>query len=101
MGLFSNIFGDISSKFVGNSSEIVAKINALEAEISALQDEDFPKRTIALKEKLSASENEKEALGMEWDSYLKSCRSRIEAARYEKLMKKEEELKSLKLKLYR
>jgi preprotein translocase subunit SecA len=42
---------------------------------------------------LNASEIEKEALGMDWDSYLKSCRSRIEAARFEKLMKEEEELK--------
>ena len=44
MSLFSKIFGDESSKFIGNAAEMVVKINALESEILNLADEDFPKK---------------------------------------------------------
>ncbi len=53
MSIFSKIFGDESSKFIGNVAEIVAKINALEADISKLADENFPKKTKEFKDKLA------------------------------------------------
>ena len=56
MGIFSNIFGDESSKFIGNTKEIVGKINALEADISALTDGDFPKKTQEFKDRLRKGE---------------------------------------------
>src|SRR3989338_8595889 len=34
MGIFGNIFGDESSKFIKNTEKIVQKINALESDIS-------------------------------------------------------------------
>jgi len=57
MGLFSKIFGDVSSGFIKNTKIIVAKINALEADISKLQDEDFPKKTQELKNRLNNGES--------------------------------------------
>jgi len=55
MALFSKIFGDTSSKFIKNTRTIVDKINVLEADISRLQDEDFPKKTREFKSRLSKS----------------------------------------------
>jgi len=60
MSLFSKIFGGESSKFIGNTKEIVAKINALEADISKLADADFPKKTQEFKGQLAKSENKTE-----------------------------------------
>jgi preprotein translocase subunit SecA len=57
MSLFSYVFGDTSSKFIGNTKEIVTKINELETEISLLKDEDFPVKTTSFREKLANSEN--------------------------------------------
>ncbi len=62
MSLFSKIFGDESSKFIGSVAEIVAKINAFEANISKLADEDFPKKTKEFKDKLAQSNNKQETL---------------------------------------
>ena len=56
MSLFSKIFGSESSKFIGNSAEIVSKINAFEADISKLADEDFPKKTKEFKDRLGKGE---------------------------------------------
>ena len=53
MSIFSKIFGDESSKFIGNTEKIVKKINALEADISMLTDADFPKKTQEFKERLA------------------------------------------------
>ena len=50
------IFGDASSSFIKSTNEIVAKINALEAEISKLSDEDFPKKTKEFKDRLKNGE---------------------------------------------
>jgi preprotein translocase subunit SecA len=57
MGLFNKIFGDTSSKFIKNTAEIVAEINALEADISKLADDDFPKKTQEFKDRLEKGEN--------------------------------------------
>ncbi|OGI93578.1 preprotein translocase subunit SecA [Candidatus Nomurabacteria bacterium RIFCSPLOWO2_01_FULL_40_18] len=65
MSLFSKIFGGESSKFIGSTDKIVAKINALEAEISKLPDADFPKKTREFKDRLAEAEknqNKKETL---------------------------------------
>ncbi len=62
MSLFSKIFGDESSKFIRDTKEIVAKINAFEADISKLADEDFPKKTLEFKDRLSKAENKREVL---------------------------------------
>src|SRR3989344_5686538 len=56
MSLYSKIFGDESSKFIGNTKEIVSKINALEADMSKLSDDDFPKKTQEFKDRLSKGE---------------------------------------------
>ncbi len=57
MSLYSKIFGDTSSKFIKDTKEIVAKINAFEADISKLLDEDFPKKTLEFKERLAKKES--------------------------------------------
>ncbi|HTE48846.1 MAG TPA: preprotein translocase subunit SecA, partial [Candidatus Paceibacterota bacterium] len=62
MSLFGKIFGDESSKFIGSTKEIIDKINALEADVSKLTDEDFPKKTKEFKEKLANSVNKPETL---------------------------------------
>jgi len=58
MSLWSGIFGDESSKFVKNAHEIVLKINALEASVSSLSDEDFPKKTKEFKDRIAGAESE-------------------------------------------
>lgn len=50
------MFGDISTKFISNNKAIIAKINSLEESISKLADEDFPKKTNELKERLKNGE---------------------------------------------
>jgi len=66
MSIFSKIFGDTSSKWVGNTADTVAKINAFEVSISGLTDADFPRKTQEFKESiakaLSDGKNDKEAL---------------------------------------
>ena len=57
MGLYSKIFGDTSSKFIKNTGETVAQINALEADISKLANEDFPKKTKEFKDRLEKGES--------------------------------------------
>ncbi|MFZ2150199.1 MAG: preprotein translocase subunit SecA [Minisyncoccia bacterium] len=56
MSLFSTMFGDESAKFIKKISPIVAKINSLELDISALKDEDFPKKTEEFKDRLAKEE---------------------------------------------
>src|SRR3989338_3188690 len=56
MSIFSKIFGDESSKFIGNTEKIVVKINALEADFSKLADGDFPKKTQEFKDRLGKGE---------------------------------------------
>jgi preprotein translocase subunit SecA len=56
MTLYSKIFGDTSSKFIKNTKKTVDKINALEADISKLVDEDFPKKTQEFKDRLVKGE---------------------------------------------
>ena len=46
MSLFTKLFGDISSKFIKNTDDLVAQINALEESVSTLGDDDFPKKTL-------------------------------------------------------
>ncbi len=53
MSIWNGIFGDESSKFIKNSEKIVSKINALEADISALADADFPRKTQEFKDRLA------------------------------------------------
>jgi preprotein translocase subunit SecA len=57
MGIFDNIFGDLSSKFIKGAKVTIDKINSLEGAISALKDEDFPKKTQDLKDRLAKSES--------------------------------------------
>ncbi len=62
MSLFSKIFGDESSKFIGHTSKTIEKINALETDISKLADADFPKKTQEFKDRLAKSDNKRETL---------------------------------------
>ncbi len=57
MAIFNKIFGDERSKFIKNSEKTIIKINALEADISTLKDEDFPKKTLEFKERLKNGES--------------------------------------------
>ena len=56
MSIFNKMFGDESSKFIKNAENTIQKINALEAEISTLKDEDFPKKTEDFKNRLNNKE---------------------------------------------
>ncbi|MFA6301155.1 MAG: preprotein translocase subunit SecA [Candidatus Paceibacterota bacterium] len=56
MSIYSKIFGDESSKFLKNTEGLIKKTNALEEVISKLSDEDFPKKTKELKDRLSVGE---------------------------------------------
>jgi preprotein translocase subunit SecA len=62
MSIWSGIFGDESSKFIKNAHEIVLKINALEADISKLADEDFPKKTQEFKDRIANAEDKNQIL---------------------------------------
>ncbi len=60
MSFLTNIkalFGDQNQSFLNQSKKIVEKINSLESEISALSDEDFPRKTAELKERLQQGES--------------------------------------------
>jgi preprotein translocase subunit SecA len=67
MSLFSKIFGDTSSKWVGRTANTVGEINAKEAAILGLIDVDFPIKTQEFKDRIakaiSSGKSEKEALG--------------------------------------
>src|SRR3989338_5428204 len=56
MGLYNKIFGDESLKFIKNTEETIAKINALEADILKVADNDFPQKTREFKERLEKGE---------------------------------------------
>ena len=62
MDLFSKIFGDESSKFIGSTESIINKINAFEDSISKLTDLDFPKKTQEFKDRLIKGETLDEIL---------------------------------------
>ena len=62
MSIFSKVFGNESSKFIANTDKIVKEINAFEANISKLSDEDFPKKTQEFRDRLAKSENKRETL---------------------------------------
>ncbi len=63
MSLFTNIFGDESTKFIKNSQNILSNINALEAEVAKLSDADFPVKTAEFKAKIAGAEDKKKVLG--------------------------------------
>ena len=56
MSLFTKIMGDSGTRFQKSAQPIVRQINALEDEIRALSDANFPEETQKLKEKISAGE---------------------------------------------
>ena len=56
------MFGDESSKFIKNTKETVAKINALEDITSKLADLDFPKKTLEFKDRITKGESLDEIL---------------------------------------
>ena len=56
MAIFKKVFGDTSSKFIKSTNSVVAKVNAFEADISKLKDEDFPKKTQEFKDRLTKGE---------------------------------------------
>lgn len=56
MSILSKVFGDVSTKFIGEAEKIVKKINALEEGVLALQTEDFPIRTQEFKDRLGKGE---------------------------------------------
>ncbi|KKR79237.1 MAG: Protein translocase subunit SecA, partial [Candidatus Nomurabacteria bacterium GW2011_GWA2_40_9] len=56
MSILNKIFGDISTKFIGNSKDIIEKTASFEESISKLADSDFPLKTKEFKDKLSKGE---------------------------------------------
>ncbi len=64
MGLYTKIFGDESSRFIKIAEKTVLEINAREEEIKNLADEDFPKKTQELKNRLKNGETLDEILAM-------------------------------------
>ncbi len=57
MSFLSSLFGDATSRFLGSSKAIVARVNALEPQMQALSLGDFPGETAKLKARLSAGES--------------------------------------------
>ncbi len=49
----NKVFGDDSSRFLKAAKPVVAKINALEPEMAALSDADFPKKTEEFKKRIA------------------------------------------------
>ena len=62
MILYSKIFGDESSKFIGNVEKIVEQTNSFEESISKLADTDFPKKTQEFRDRLTKGETLDEIL---------------------------------------
>jgi len=52
MSLYSDIFGNTSSRFIKSTKEIVAKINAFEPEIKKLSDKKLAEKTTEFKDKI-------------------------------------------------
>jgi preprotein translocase subunit SecA len=57
MNIWKTLFGDESSNFIKSAQPLVTAINALEPEISALLDEDFPAETARLKNRVDMGES--------------------------------------------
>jgi preprotein translocase subunit SecA len=57
MAILQKLFGDTSTTFVAKAQKNITKINALEPEIQALSDTDFPEETSKLKEKIANGES--------------------------------------------
>ena len=56
MAILGSIFGDESSKFIKGAEKIVAKINALEADLEKLKDADLPQKTKEFRGRLEKGE---------------------------------------------
>lgn len=57
MSLLNKVFGDTSSKFIGNQKKILNSINALEESFLKLSDADFPVKTQEFKDRIAKGEN--------------------------------------------
>ncbi|MDH5442075.1 MAG: preprotein translocase subunit SecA [Candidatus Nomurabacteria bacterium] len=56
MGLWKQLFGDISTKTIKELQPLVKKINNFEPAVQSLADSDFPKKTAELKQRLEKGE---------------------------------------------
>jgi len=56
MSIFNKIFGDVSTKFIANSKDIIEKTASFEESISKLADSDFPFKTQEFKDRLAKGE---------------------------------------------
>ena len=54
--MFTSLFGDTTQKLLSEARLLLPKISAFEEELKALSDDDFPKRTSAIKERLGKGE---------------------------------------------
>lgn len=57
MNIWKSLFGDESTKFIKSAKLVVDTVNALEAEIEALSDADFPAETAQLRERVANGES--------------------------------------------
>ena len=64
MSILRKIFPSKNDKFVRSLRKIAQRVNALEAEVSALKDKDFPKKTLELKEKIAQGASRHDVLPM-------------------------------------
>lgn len=62
MSLFNGVFGNSNGVFISKAKDIVKQVSALEDSIKALSNEDFPKKTQELKEKLKSGKTLDEIL---------------------------------------
>ncbi|MCF7834103.1 MAG: preprotein translocase subunit SecA [Candidatus Pacebacteria bacterium] len=56
MGIFNNMFGNASSRFLSQAKPILEKVNLLEKDFLELPDEDFTKKTLEFKDRLQKGE---------------------------------------------
>lgn len=64
MSILRKIFPSKNDKILRNLRKITQRVNALEAEVAALKDADFPKKTLELKEKIEKGASRNDILPM-------------------------------------
>lgn len=62
MNIIKSLFPTFSQKFIKKSKKFVNSVNILEEEVSKLKDEDFPIKTLELKQKIKDGISEEEIL---------------------------------------
>jgi preprotein translocase subunit SecA len=83
MAFLKKIFGDTSSHFIKNTRVMVEKINSLEAEVSKLPDEVFPKKTEEFKKRLTEGETLEDILPEAFALVREAAKRKIKERHYD------------------